>query len=168
MKPDQEQLDIIRQNVIDTIALARGRYNHAGMNVLEIGLLKGGAKDTFAAATVKTLDIIEGGDYCGDICEPCEALEGKFDCIICTEVLEHTANPFNAVNTMQALLKDGGKAYVTTPFNFRIHNPLPDNWRFTEHGLRELFKGWASVEVTGIETEGRELMPVCYRVIAIK
>jgi 2-polyprenyl-3-methyl-5-hydroxy-6-metoxy-1,4-benzoquinol methylase len=168
MKPDQEQLDIIRQNVTDTIELARDRYDIEGVDVLEIGLLKGGAKDVFIFAKVETFDIIEGGDYCGDICEPCEALAGMFDAVICTEVLEHTANPFNAVNTLQSLLKDGGKAFVTTPFNFRIHNPLPDNWRFTEHGLRELFKMWSSVEVVGIETDGRELMPVCYRVIAVK
>jgi hypothetical protein len=168
MKPDQEQLDIIRQNVIATISKAWDEYDVEGIRVLEVGLLDGGAKDVFTFANVETFDIIEGGDYCGDICEPCDALEGMFDAVICTEVLEHTTNPFNAVNTLQALLKDGGKAFVTTPFNFRIHNPLPDNWRFTEHGLLELFKGWSSVDVVGIETEGRELMPVCYRVIAVK
>jgi len=170
MKPDQDKLDIIRQNVTDTIALARDKYDRSGIGVLEVGLLKGGAKDTFTAATVKTLDIIEGGDYVTDICATYRAcyLLGKFDAVICTEVLEHTTNPFSAVNTLRAVLKDEGTAYITTPFNFRIHNPLPDNWRFTEHGLRELFKEWSSVEVTAIETEGRELMPVCYRVIAVK
>ena len=128
MKPEQESLDIIRDNVNHVIELARIEYDHEGMRVLEIGLLKGGAKDTFKHADVRTLDIVEGADYKVDLCSyndiVCEPDLYGFDCIICTEVLEHTINPRGAVSSIRtALLKRGGKAYVTTPFNFRIHNP---------------------------------------------
>ena len=68
MKPEQESLDIIRDNVNHVIELARIEYDHEGMRVLEIGLLKGGAKDTFKYATVETLDIVEGADYKVDLC----------------------------------------------------------------------------------------------------
>ncbi|MCK5818286.1 MAG: methyltransferase domain-containing protein [Psychromonas sp.] len=50
-----------------------------------------------------------------------------------TEVLEHTLNPFRAINEIYRILKPNGILIMTTPFNFRIHNPLPDCWRISEH-----------------------------------
>ena len=169
MKPEQEQLYIIRDNVRAVIEQARNDYDYEGMRVLEIGLLKGGAKDTFKHATVETLDIVEGADYVIDICSNLITLDFPyftFDCVICTEVLEHTENPFNAAKFIQQAIYDNGKAYITTPFNFRIHNPLPDNWRFTEHGLRRLFIDFTILELQGVG--GTELNPICYKLIAEK
>lgn len=56
---------------------------------------------------------------------------------------------------------------MTTPFNFRIHNPLPDCWRISEYGLRELLKNFTSVNIKENGTE-RFLFPVQYQTIAIK
>jgi hypothetical protein len=61
-----------------------------------------------------------------------------------------------------------GSTLITTPFNFRIHGPLPDCWRFTEHGLRALLKDFTIVSLEQTETVGRVLMPVHYRVIVRK
>lgn len=170
MKPEQDKLDIIRANVNDVIEQARKEYDHNGMRVLEVGLLKGGAKDTFKFAQVETLDIIEGGDYCFDLCHfgtlGSFQLMSTFDAIICTEVLEHTSQPLLACSSLLVMLRKGGTVYVTTPYNFRIHNPLPDNWRFTEHGLRELFKDFKGVDIQW--RGGYELNPVCYRLTAKK
>lgn len=168
MKPEQEKLDIIRRNVSDTIERARKEYDRCGMKVLEIGLLEGGAKDTFTHADVTTLDIIDGADIKLDICGGFNyAMLNNYDCIICTEVLEHTDTPYQATNNMRKWIKPGGKIFVTTPFDFRIHNPLPDNWRFTEHGLRILFQDFNDIKITPIGNE-RELMPICYRLTATK
>ena len=68
--------------------------------------------------------------------------DDSFDCIVCTEVLEHTLQPFAAVAELRRLLRAGGRLFLSVPFNFRIHGPLPDCWRFTEHGLRAMFAGW--------------------------
>ena len=94
--------------------------------------------------------------------------DNSFDLIICTEVLEHVANPFAAVAEINRMLKPTGHAYITTPFNFRIHGPLPDNWRFTEHGLRQLFSGMEVLSLEGVTTHDRDLMPIHYRLIARK
>ena len=56
---------------------------------------------------------------------------------------------------------------MTTPFNFRVHNPLPDCWRISEHGLRELCKNFTSIEIIENGTE-RFLFPVQLKTIAIK
>ncbi len=131
-----------------------------------------GAREHFTKAKIKTFDIdpYSGADYIADLCETNRELitDDYFDLIVCTEVLEHVLNPFKAVKEIYRILKKGGLTFVTTPFNFRIHGPLPDCWRFTEHGLRELFKDFVIIELNAIPTEGRNLMPLHYSLIAKK
>lgn len=122
---------------------------------------------------VETLDINSesGATYISDLCDiNCADQVGfeKFHFIVCTEVLEHTRQPFNAVNNIYKMLKPDGLAFISTPYNFRIHGPLPDCWRFTEHGLRELFKNFEIIELASLETELRWLMPLQYTLIAKK
>jgi 2-polyprenyl-3-methyl-5-hydroxy-6-metoxy-1,4-benzoquinol methylase len=83
-------------------------------------------------------------------------------------VLEHVANPFAAVAEINRMLKPGGYVYITTPFNFRIHGPLPDNWRFTIHGLKQLFSHMEILSIEEETTGERDLMPIHYRLIARK
>jgi 2-polyprenyl-3-methyl-5-hydroxy-6-metoxy-1,4-benzoquinol methylase len=91
-----------------------------------------------------------------------------FDIIICTEVLEHVNNPFFVVNELKRMLKTKGIVAISTPFNFRIHGPLPDNWRFTIHGLKQLFKDFEIIEINSLDDESRNLMPIQYTLIAKK
>jgi 2-polyprenyl-3-methyl-5-hydroxy-6-metoxy-1,4-benzoquinol methylase len=83
-------------------------------------------------------------------------------------VLEHTLQPFDAVREMRRMLKAGGILALTTPFNFRIHGPLPDCWRFTVHGLKALLRDFDEVEVRELATPGRDLMPIHYTATARK
>lgn len=118
---------------------------------------------------VYSLDIDpgSGADFIGDICEFNETIsDGQFDFIICTEVIEHVSNPQNAVNELMRMTKVGGWLLFTSPFNFRIHGPLPDNWRISEWGWRTLLEKHEIVSLEAIESPGRELFPVHYRVIA--
>lgn len=96
----------------------------------------------------------------------------EFDCLICTDVLEHVQNPWQAVGELWAVLKPGGKLLLTTPFNYPLHGykPTPESvvhdfWRFTEAGLRELLSRFASVEVTAC---GMEEFPDSFQVVAVK
>lgn len=163
---DIEHLKIIRESVRSHIRYAATNYK-PGMKVLDIApQVHAGAREFIPEAL--TLDLAPGADYQADICQNNSGVipDGSFDIIICTEVLEHVANPFDAVKELHRLLKPGGFVFVTTPFNFRIHGPLPDNWRFTIHGLGQLFKNWL-VTIEEVQSE-RFLMPVHYRVIAKK
>jgi 2-polyprenyl-3-methyl-5-hydroxy-6-metoxy-1,4-benzoquinol methylase len=120
---------------------------------------------------VETFDInpASGATHIGDICSYNASIaDGTYDYIVCTEVLEHTLQPFAAAREIHRMLKPGGMAFVTTPFNFRIHGPLPDCWRFTEHGLRALFSAFQILELTALETPGRSLMPIQYTLVARK
>jgi hypothetical protein len=130
-----------------------------------------GAAPFFTGVSVVTLDIDPNSKatYIADLCN-CRDVIGteRFEFVVCTEVLEHTRQPFHAVDNIFAMLKPGGYAFITTPYNFRIHGPLPDCWRFTEHGLRELFKDFELVELNALETDDRFLMPIQYTLVARK
>lgn len=72
---------------------------------------------------------------------------GSVDCVICTEVLEHLRDPQSCVDEIHRLLCDGGVVFASTPFFYPVHADPYDFQRFTEDGLRHLFREFKSVEV---------------------
>lgn len=168
---DIEYLKLIRESVKHHIKEASKLFDLPLVYLLDIApQIHEGAKEFFKEATINTLDLSPGADYQADICQSNSTLipDESFHIIICTEVLEHVANPFNAAIEINRMLKTGGRAYITTPFNFRIHGPLPDNWRFTIHGLKQLFSHMDILSIEEVLTEGRGLMPIHYRLVAQK
>lgn len=69
------------------------------------------------------------------------------DCILCTEVLEHLKDPQACVDEIHRLLRTDGLVFVSTPFFYPVHADPYDFQRFTEDGLRHLFREFKSVEV---------------------
>lgn len=163
---------MIRDNVTRFLKDCAARYDRPGRLLDVAPQAHEGAAPHFRRATVLTLDKAPAADvdYRLDICEDNSSVLGaaSFDLIVCTEVLEHTLNPFAAVAEMERLLAPGGLLMLTTPFNFRIHGPLPDCWRFTEHGLRALLARFEGVEIDALECVERWLMPIHYTAIARK
>lgn len=90
-------------------------------------------------------------DIKGDLlhCWPTHG-DSSWDAIVCTEVLEHCADPFHAVANMRALLKPGGLLLVTSPFMWPDHrtDDYPDYFRFTEQGWQLLLSDFEDVKVT--------------------
>lgn len=171
---DEHFLKVIRESVDSFISRCARQFDGSDVLLLDVapqdweGAVKG-----FNQATIETLDIDPEAKvtYVADLCEDnSEKIpSGRFDLVLCTEVLEHTLQPFDAVKEIHRILKPGGRALITTPYNFRIHGPLPDCWRFTEHGLRALFsKGFNIESLNAVETPDRFLMPVHYTLIAKK
>jgi len=67
-------------------------------------------------------------------------IDGVFDVVLCTEVLEHLPEPQRAVDEMFRVLKPGGTLILTTRFLFPIHDAPHDYFRFTKYGLRHLLR----------------------------
>ena len=69
------------------------------------------------------------------------------DSIICTEVLEHLPAPQACVDEMHRLLLDGGVVFASAPFFYPVHADPYDFQRFTEDGIRHLFRDFKLVEI---------------------
>jgi SAM-dependent methyltransferase len=74
----------------------------------------------------------------------------SFDCVICTEVIEHVADPVAALSELRRVLSPRGTVWVTAPFVWEFHEEPYDFFRYTRHGLRSVLEraGFAQVEVT--------------------
>lgn len=72
------------------------------------------------------------------------------DIIFCLEVFEYLIKPYEAMESLYILLKEGGKAYVTFAFIYPHHNELyMDSLRYTEFGIRRL-AGQIGLKVSNI------------------
>lgn len=170
---DIEYLAKLRENVENFMADIGRRFVRPGSRVLDVAPQDHKGAKPFLPEEIEyhTLDIDpkSGASFIADLCTCASTLGyGSYDFVVCTEVLEHTRQPFDAVKSIHSILKEGGIAFVSTPFNFRIHGPLPDCWRFTEHGLRELFKSFEILELKSLEAPDRFLMPIQYTLVAKK
>lgn len=166
-------LSLLRENVTNFIMKCSEKFDSTNCLLLDVAPQDHiGAKEFFKKSKIYTLDIDEnsGANYIADLCQNNSSIipENFFDIVVCTEVLEHTLNPFEAVKEIYRVLKPNGIACISVPFNLRIHGPLPDCWRFTEHGLRALFNSFKIYELNMLETENRDLMPIHYTLIARK
>jgi SAM-dependent methyltransferase len=168
---DRRHLGMVRDNVRRFLTVAGRR--HAGAEGLLLDVAPQdheGARPFFPLGIrVETLDIdpASGCTHIGDLCARNDAIaDCAYDYIVCTEVLEHVLQPFDAAREMHRMLRPGGRLFLTVPFNLRVHGPLPDCWRFTEHGLRAVLAPFTILELESVETPGRPLMPVHHTVVA--
>jgi SAM-dependent methyltransferase len=84
-----------------------------------------------------------------DLCAPLVD-RGRFDVVICEQVLEHVVDPCGAAANLRDLTVPGGHVIVSTPFLIKVHElaifAMHDYWRFTPRGLRTLLES-AGLEV---------------------
>ena len=59
-----------------------------------------------------------------------------FDGVICLEVLEHVPDPAVVMCEIARVLKSGGRAWISMPFLYPLHDAPFDFQRYTEFGLR--------------------------------
>ncbi len=86
----------------------------------------------------------ENVDVVADICAEFDALrpalgEARWGFVICSHVLEHTRKPWLAAANIVRLLRPGAHAFIAVPWVQAYHGFPRDYWRFSFHGLVELF-----------------------------
>jgi SAM-dependent methyltransferase len=60
---------------------------------------------------------------------------GPFDFLLCTEVVEHVADWQTAFANFASLLAPGGRALITAPYFYQLHEEPYDFWRPTLHAI---------------------------------
>jgi SAM-dependent methyltransferase len=66
--------------------------------------------------------------------------DASFDVVLCTQVLEHTDDPAQAVRELRRVVAPGGVVLAST-HGVQVYHPSPaDHWRWTHTGLERLFR----------------------------
>lgn len=72
--------------------------------------------------------------------------DNSIDYVISDQVLEHTVNPFTAVDEAYRVLKPGGWLILCTCLMMHVHMYPNDYWRFTPEALKILCKDFNKIE----------------------
>ena len=76
--------------------------------------------------------------------------DASFDLVLCTQVLEHSDDPAQAVRELRRVTAPGGRVLAST-HGTQVYHPSPvDYWRWTHAGLNRLFQqnaDWESVDI---------------------
>ena len=72
--------------------------------------------------------------------------DNSFDGVIVQAVLEHVVDPWQCVEEIHRVLKEGALVYAETPFMQQVHGGRYDFTRFTHLGHRRLFRKFEEVD----------------------
>ncbi|MDZ7620028.1 MAG: methyltransferase domain-containing protein, partial [Patescibacteria group bacterium] len=81
-----------------------------------------------------------------------------FDAVVVQMVLEHVLDARRVVSEIHRVLKPAGLVYATTPFLLNVHEGAYDFTRFTESGLRYLFKDFELIRSGALAGVGTQLL----------
>lgn len=76
--------------------------------------------------------------------------DASFDAVLHSSVFEHLHSPWVAASEIHRVLRSGGTMLAVVPWIYPYHarkGHYRDFWRISEDGLRQLFAGFASVEI---------------------
>lgn len=117
---------------------------------LDIGANKKDHAQHFPNRVTLDIDAVRNPDVIGDV-QKLSFPDETFDCVVCSEVLEHVLDPAQAAHEMIRVLKKNGTLVLTTRFMYPVHDAPGDHWRFTSYGLEQLF---SKMEYLETSTEG--------------
>lgn len=169
-KFDNDTFLMTREHLSSFINRVAKIHNQEGKKLLEIGSQdRSEVKEAFNMCNIETLDLVPdyNPDIIGDITKyNAHIKDSTYDIIACLEILEHTLNPFSAIEELRRICKHEGHILFSAPLNWRIHGPVPDCWRFTEFGWKVLLKDFDIIEIDKLETPDRNLFPIKYNILA--
>ena len=85
-------------------------------------------------------------------------VDGAFDAVITTAVLEHVLYPERVAAEIHRVLKVGALLYSELPFMQQVHEGAYDFTRYTLSGHRRLFNGFAEIESGMVAGPGTALV----------
>jgi SAM-dependent methyltransferase len=128
----------------------RAARERPGHRVLDVGAGIAPYRPFFrGAAEYVTVDPVRDADVRGSA-ERLPIDDAAFDLVLCTQVLEHVAEPAAVVRELRRVTAPGGRVLAST-HGVQVYHPGPDDlWRWTHAGLERLFSAngtWSSLTV---------------------
>jgi SAM-dependent methyltransferase len=80
-------------------------------------------------------------------------MEGKFDAVVCSELLEHVPDPKGVLSEVHRVLRSGGSLLLCVPFMNRIHGDPYDYGRYTDYYWSRTLQAFGFREIS-IEKQG--------------
>lgn len=90
--------------------------------------------------------------------------DGKFEGLICTEVLEHVQNYQKLINEMFRVMKKCGTGIITIPWSARYHYIPYDFFRYTPSSLKKMFSQFSEVK---IKNRGTDIPNIVNKIIVL-
>ena len=126
-----------------------------GSHVLDVGAGEQPYRELFSHVDYVTSDwanSVHPGAHQVDIVAPADDLpveDGSFDAVINTQVLEHVPEPGKVLAELFRVLRPGGRAYITLPLAWELHEEPYDFYRYTRYGISHLLReaGFEDIDV---------------------
>ena len=83
-------------------------------------------------------------------------VDGCLDGVLCLEVLEHVPEPEAVLKEIARVLKHEGRAWISMPFLYPLHDAPFDFQRFTEYGLRRSMQR-AGLDISNLRKSGHAI-----------
>lgn len=161
--PDPAELSPGSRLIGDLVAgrLQKALEKHASGRLLDLGCGKVPLFGVYRDLVEEVTCVDWSGSIHGDMHLDCVAdlssgipfRNGSFDTVILSDVLEHLPDPVPAWTDLSRVLAPGGKALLTVPFLYGLHEVPHDYHRYTEHSLRRSAVS-AGLEVLELEAMG--------------
>lgn len=120
-------------------AHARGRLLDLGCGMVPFyGMYKDLVTETVCIDWAHSLHANPHLDLVADLNEPFPLPDASFDTVLCSDVLEHIAEPQAFLRETARVLKPGGTLLLMVPFFYWLHEQPHDYYRYTEFALRRL------------------------------
>jgi SAM-dependent methyltransferase len=133
---------------------AAAREVPAGARVADVGAGEAPYRELFRHADYVTIDWAESlhhGPRDGvDIVASADAIpvdDASFDAVLLTQVLEHVPEPQSVLGELHRIVRPTGRAYITVPLAWELHELPHDYFRYTEEGLRHLLASAGFVDI---------------------
>ena len=121
----------------------------------------------FGENRIERSEIVHGAEgnekatYVADLTDAPQIPSNRFDCIICTQVLQFIPDTGRVITTLCRLLKPGGVLLVTVPGISQLFDPdveqWGDYWRFTDTSMSWIFRQVFPDNNFAVETYGNVL-----------
>jgi len=90
--------------------------------------------------------------------------DNKFDCVLCTEVLEHVFNYQQLLDEIFRVMKQGSIGVFTIPWSARYHYIPDDYFRYTPSSIKSMFSACKNVKIT---PRGTDLTSIIAKIVVL-